>query len=283
MQQRGSALEADRVRGVTELGRPRLRMLRGTSPEANPRLSVDGLTLAYPVGGGRQSSIKAGLMRLLGYREPGAEVRYVRALNNISFDVNRGDRIAIIGHNGAGKSTLLRALAGIYPPTSGSVAAAGEIGTLLNISLGFETEATGRENIYHRGFAMGLSRKELREAEADIVEFAGLNDFIDLPMRTYSSGMYVRLGFAISTQFAPDILLIDEVFGAGDASFAAKARQRMEDIVSGSGIVVMVSHDLGSVQSFCNRVIWLSGGEVFMDGRPQEVVQAYLAAMNPAS
>src|SRR5262249_46980558 len=148
-------------------------------------------------------------------------------------------------------------------------------GTLLDIVLGFESESTGRENIYYRGMAMGYSRKEIAEAEAEIVAFADLGDFIDLPMRTYSSGMYVRLGFAVSTQFQPDVLLIDEVFGAGDASFAERALGRMKRIVDTAGIVVLASHDMGLIQSACTRVLWIDAGQLRRDGPPAVVVQQF--------
>lgn len=155
----------------------------------------------------------------------------------------------------------------------------GQIGTLLDIGLGFEAESTGRENIYYRGMAMGYSRKEIAKAEAEIVEFASLGTFIDLPMRTYSSGMYVRLGFAVSTHFRPDVLLIDEVFGAGDASFADRALVRMQAIVNSAGIVVLATHDMPLVERLCTRVIWLNAGVVVRDGHPSVVVPQFLHYM----
>ena len=151
----------------------------------------------------------------------------------------------------------------------------GRIGTLLDVGLGFEIESTGRENIYFRGMTLGYSRKQLRAAEKDIVDFADLGEFIDLPMRTYSTGMYVRLGFAVSTQFSPDILLVDEVFGAGDASFSVRAVERMVNIVNNAGIFVIATHDIGLVERVCQRVLWLDRGLVVRDGPPGLVLPEY--------
>jgi lipopolysaccharide transport system ATP-binding protein len=190
--------------------------------------------------------------------------------------ISHGERVGIIGRNGSGKSTLLRTLAGVYPIKCGTTRVLGRIGTLLDIGLGFESESTGRENIYYRGMAMGFSRKKLSKVEKEIIDFAGLGHFIDLPMRTYSAGMYVRLGFAISTQFAPDVLLIDEIFGAGDAAFSEKAVKRMMDIVKRAGIVVLVTHDLSLVERLCTRVIWLDQGCVRRDGPPSVVIPQFL-------
>jgi lipopolysaccharide transport system ATP-binding protein len=163
--------------------------------------------------------------------------------------------------------------------TGGDVTVTGRIGALLDIGLGFESEATGRENIYYRGMTMGLSRARLKEVEAEIVDFAELGEFIDMPMRTYSAGMYVRLGFAISTQFSPDILLVDEIFGAGDASFAKRAVERMNAIVASSGIFVIATHDAALVEKICTRVIWLERGQVLRDGPPGIILPEYLSRM----
>lgn len=205
--------------------------------------------------------------------------QYVSAMSNLDLTITVGERVGIVGSNGSGKSTLLRAMAGVYPLAKGSITVIGQIGTLLDIGLGFELESTGRENIYYRGMAMGYSRKELTEAEDEIIAFTDLGDFIDLPMRTYSSGMYVRLGFAVSTQFQPDVLLIDEVFGAGDAAFAEKAVQRMKRVVEQAGIVVMASHDMSLIQAACTRVLWIDRGVLRRDGPPGVVIPQFQAFM----
>lgn len=240
-------------------------------------INVRDLWLSYPVHAGKRGSLKAALMGLLGHREAAPPIEFVDALRGVSFSIGQGERVGIIGRNGSGKSTLLRMLAGAYPPSRGVIEVDGEIGTLLDIALGFEVEATGRENIYNRGLALGYSPKQIRAVENQIVEFADLGSFIDLPMRTYSTGMYVRLGFAVSTQFVPDVLLVDEVFSAGDGIFARRAMERMNQIVSGAGIVVLVSHDHASMRQICDRVIWMHRGEIRMDGPTAKVIDAYNA------
>jgi len=236
---------------------------------------LDNATLEYPIGPHVRGSIKANLMRLVGHRDKSPIPAYIEALKDIDLSITHGERIGVIGHNGSGKSTFLRMLGGIYPVKRGDVRVIGSIGTLLDIGQGFEAESTGRENIYYRGMAMGYSRAKLRAVESQIIEFADLGQFIDLPMRTYSSGMYVRLGFAISTQFAPDVLLIDEVFGAGDAAFAQRALQRMMAIVEKAGIMVLASHDLGLLERVCSRVLWFNKGEIVRDGPPALVISQY--------
>lgn len=240
-------------------------------------IEVTNALLRYPVGPYRRGSLKSGLMGLLGHRDSTSRVEYVTALSHVDFSIHQGERVGIIGRNGAGKSSLLRALAGVYPLQAGEIHVRGSIGTLLDFGLGFEAESTGRENIYNRGYAMGLSRRQLAEHEAEIIKFADLGEFIDLPMRTYSSGMFVRLGFSISTQFTPDILLVDEVFGAGDASFARRAHERMQSITAHAGIVVMVSHDFGAISNNCDRAIWLDQGKIVFDGPVKDAIDRYLA------
>ena len=240
------------------------------------QIEVKDAVLRYPIGPYRRGSLKSSLMRLIGHKELNQQVEYVTALKGMNLSIHQGERIGIIGRNGSGKSSLLRAIAGVYPLRSGSIHVRGMIGSLLDISLGFETESTGRENIYNRGFSMGLTRSELAKHEADIIEFADLGEFIDMPMRTYSSGMFVRLGFSISTQFTPDILLVDEVFGAGDANFAVRAQKRMEAITDRAGIVVMVSHDFAAIVNNCDRAIWIDKGEIVFDGPVDQAIDTYL-------
>ena len=240
-------------------------------------IEIEKATLSYPIGPFRKGSVKSTILNWFGRRETVPEASHVDALNSISLAIRHGERVGIIGRNGSGKSSLLRVIAGVYPLAGGHTRVAGRLGCLLDISLGFELESTGRENIYFRGLAMGYSRRDMREVEDEIVAFADLGQFIDLPMRTYSSGMFVRLGFAISTQFAPDILLVDEVFGAGDAVFAQRAVARMNQIVDHAGIVVIVSHELDSLTAICDRVIWLDKGSVKMDGPPELIISEFRA------
>jgi lipopolysaccharide transport system ATP-binding protein len=268
-------------------GKARAEDLRLITPDAHvtspvvpdPRqlaIQVENATLHYPIGPLIKGSLKTAIFGMFGHRDKTPKPVFVDAVRNLNFNIAHGERVGLIGRNGSGKSTLLRALGGIYPLKSGDVRVEGQIGTLLDISLGFEVEATGRENIYYRGMAMGFSRSKIRAAEREIVEFAALGDFIDLPMRTYSAGMFVRLGFAVSTQFSPDILLIDEVFGAGDASFAQRAVKRMLNIVQKAGIVVLATHDMKLVEQVCTRVIWMDGGDIVRDGPPSVVIPQYL-------
>lgn len=273
------------------LGKPRQDSLRVVGDEAsestvvavpkNTNLAIDvrDATLHYPLGAYARGSLKSVILSIFGHRDKSPKPTFVPALRTINLRVSFGERVALIGHNGSGKSTLLRALAGIYPLAAGDMTVVGRIGTLLDIGLGFEGESTGRENIYYRGMTMGYSRKQLRAVEEEIVKFADLGDFIDLPMRTYSAGMVVRLGFAISTQFHPDILLVDEVFGAGDAAFSRLALERMMAMVNNSGIFVIATHDLAMVQNVCSRVIWLDRGAIVRDGLPSSVIPDYIRYM----
>jgi len=224
-----------------------------------------------------RGSLKAGLFSVLGgprSRVPQAQM--LRALNNITFKVNSGDRLGIIGSNGSGKSTMLRMIAGIYPPSSGRLEIQGRVQGMFDIGLGFEPEATGRENILYRGLTMGMKPAEIKEREAEIVDFASIGSFIDLPVRTYSTGMAVRLAFAISTYLQGDILLLDEMLGAGDAAFQAKANARMKSLVERARLLILVSHDMHTIRTVCNRVIWLSRGRIVEDGSPNEVIEKYL-------
>jgi ABC-type polysaccharide/polyol phosphate transport system ATPase subunit len=199
----------------------------------------------------------------------------VHALEHIDLCVVEGDRVGIIGPNGAGKSTLLKLLAGIYPPTSGRRQVVGRISSLFDIALGFEPDATGWENIAYRGYLQGETPRSIREKMGPIAEFSELGQFLDMPVRYYSAGMMVRLAFSIATAIEPEILIIDEVLSAGDMSFQAKARQRMNELMSSARAVIVVSHDMDSLQRLCERVLWLDHGRVRMSGPAAEVVAAY--------
>ncbi len=242
---------------------------------SNLAVSAQDAVLRYPIGAYARASLKSAILSLVGHRDAAPKRTYVDAIRGINLHITTGERVALIGANGSGKSSLLRALAGIYPLASGSLTVVGRIGALLDIGLGFEPEATGRENIYYRGMAMGYSRKDLRAVESEIVRFADLGEFIDMPMRIYSAGMFVRLGFSISTQFTPDILLVDEAFGAGDATFAQRALTRIMRIVNESGIFVIATHDLPFVEHACQRAIWLQNGLIRLDGAPGVVLPEY--------
>ena len=184
----------------------------------------------------------------------------VRALQNIFLELREGDRLGVVGHNGAGKSTLLRVISGVYEPTSGIIKVRGRITNLIDINIGMDGESTGIENIYLRGALLGFKRAWLSRKVKDIVEFAGLGDFIDMPLRTYSTGMQLRLAFSIATMQQPDILVMDEWLTVGDADFQQKAQHRLQEIVNKSSILVIATHSLALVEKVCNRMIRLERG-----------------------
>jgi ABC-type polysaccharide/polyol phosphate transport system ATPase subunit len=198
------------------------------------------------------------------------------ALRHVSFTVERGDTAGIIGRNGSGKSTLLRVIAGVYPPDEGTISIDGEVSTLFSLGAGFLSELSGRDNIYLNGVMIGLTRERIDGIIDAIIEFADIGDFIDMPVRTYSSGMRARLGFAIAINSDKDIVLIDEIMGAGDAAFRQKADAEMSRII-GERTVVIVSHNMNTIERFANKVIWLNKGVVAAMGEPGEVIEQYLA------
>lgn len=199
----------------------------------------------------------------------------VRVLDNISFELKDGDRLALIGHNGAGKSTMLRLLSGVYSPTGGTAVLQGETGSLIDISLGIDPEATGRQNLYIRGALLGISKQDLIAQMNEIIEFTELGDFIDMPLRTYSTGMHLRLAFAVSTIMRPEILLMDEWLSVGDEGFQKKAEHRLNELVQATNILVLATHSRELIERTCNRVFWLEHGQLKMDGAPDEVLPLY--------
>jgi lipopolysaccharide transport system ATP-binding protein len=199
----------------------------------------------------------------------------VRALQNVNLTVQRGERLGIIGHNGAGKSTMLRMLAGVYPPTSGERRVTGRISSLFDISLGFDMDSNGWDNIAFRGYFQGETPKTIRDKTGEIAEFSELGDALNMPLRYYSAGMSVRLAFAIATAVEPEILLIDEVLSAGDAAFQVKACERMSRLIEQADAIVMVSHDLSAIHRSCNRTAWLDGGRIRRIGSTAAVVAEY--------
>lgn len=199
----------------------------------------------------------------------------VRAIDEMSLTLRDGDCLGLLGHNGSGKSTLLRLLSGVYAPTSGTAKITGEIGSLIDISLGIDSEATGRENIYIRGALLGMKKSEVSSKMDEIIEFSQIGDFIDLPVRTYSSGMQLRLAFSVSTIVKPEILLMDEWLSVGDEGFQKKAEARLKDLVKSTNILVIATHSKDMILKTCNKVIWLEHGKVRMQGSPQEVCAIY--------
>lgn len=226
-------------------------------------LEANNLSLVYPLRQ-RLSLTRAataptatgGSIDVVGHRQ------FVRALSDVNFRLEPGDRLGLVGSNGAGKTTLLKVLYGIYPPTSGSVRTQGRIDALFNINLGFRAQASGRRNIMLRGLINGWSEQRINERMEEIIEFSELGEFIDAPFKTYSQGMAARLAFAVATSCDPQILLMDEWIGAGDPAFQAKAKQRMEDLTASAGIIVLASHNHSLLQRVCNKVLELEKGRI---------------------
>lgn len=240
-------------------------------------IDFDQVCVDFPIFNATNRSLKNTIMQSAtgGRVDFGAKETIVRSLDNVSFKINPGDRVGLIGHNGAGKSTLLRVLNRVYVPTSGRVLVSGSLGSLVDISLGIDPEATGRENILLRGVLMGLKRSEVLDRMDEIIEFSELGNFIDVPVRTYSSGMHMRLGFSVSTIIRPEILLMDEWLSVGDDRFNQKATKRLEELVEKSQILVIASHSRQLIEQICNRVIWLDHGKLMADGDPKEVATSY--------
>lgn len=230
------------------------------------RIRLDDVDLYYSSVAFKERSLKSLMGSIFRFENRKKEIQDVHALNKISLKIYPGERVGLLGHNGAGKSTFLKMLAGLYPITSGKREVIGTVRSLFDLSLGFEPDASGRENILYRGLLLGLSPKFMRAVEEEIVEFAGLGEFIDYPIKTYSAGMQVRLAFAISTAVGGDILLLDEVIGAGDANFMAKAKQRIFGLIEQSEILVLASHDVGALTAICERGLVFHHGQVVFDG-----------------
>jgi ABC-type polysaccharide/polyol phosphate transport system ATPase subunit len=243
-------------------------------------IELNGATLDLPIYDVQGRSLKKQVLRM-GRRNSIAEdtdgVIVVRALDNVDLRFDSGDRIGLIGHNGAGKSTLLRIMAGIYSPTLGTISSDGKIVPLLDISLGMDENSTGYQNIRLRGLLLGMTDAEIKEKIEGIAEFCELGDYLDLPLRTYSSGMRVRLAFAVSTAVDAEILLLDEVMGVGDASFMHKAQARLADLHSRAEIVVLAMHANAEIRRVCNKALWMDHGRVRAFGAVEDVVAAYEA------
>ena len=197
------------------------------------------------------------------------------ALKDVSFDIQAGEVVGIVGRNGAGKSTLLKVLSRITEPTSGQIRIRGRVASLLEVGTGFHPELTGRENIFLNGAILGMQRAEIKRKFDEIVAFAEVERFLDTPVKRYSSGMYVRLAFAVAAHLEPEILIVDEVLAVGDAQFQKKCLGKMQDVASGGRTILFVSHNMGAVMSLCRRAVWLSEGKCRMIGEAREVGNAY--------
>jgi lipopolysaccharide transport system ATP-binding protein len=241
------------------------------------KMVADDVSVDFPLYHGSSRSLKKTVFAAAAGRlgEDGQHRTVVQALRNISFTLRSGDRLGLIGTNGAGKTTLLRTLAGIYEPVRGRVTVDGSLNALLDTQLGMNPDLTGRENILLRGLYSGLNKAQIRRLEEDVQDFAELGEFMELPVRLYSSGMVIRLGFALATAVNPQVLLMDEWFMAGDMRFISKAMGRLENVVRGAEIMVLSSHQDLAVRQWCNRVIWLDHGRVKADGPAAQVLDEY--------
>ncbi len=235
-------------------------------------IKAEKISVRYLMTYDRVKSIKEYLVQLVK-----GKIQYEEfwALKDISFEVRRGEVLGIIGHNGAGKSTLLKVISGILKPTSGIVQVNGVVVPMLELGSGFDFDLTGRENVFLNGSILGYSEKFLKSKYDEIVEFSELGQFIDVPLRNYSSGMVMRLAFSIATVVQPDILIVDEILAVGDADFQEKSKKRMLELMGGGTTVLFVSHSLDQIREMCDKVIWLDHGEMKMSGDTQEVCDAY--------
>jgi len=239
---------------------------------SEPRIRVEDVSVTYRTSLESAPTLKNTVLKL-GRREK--VVREVQALRDVSFEVPEGQVLGVVGANGAGKSTLMRTVAGILPPNSGRVEVHGRVSTLLALGVGFNRKMTGRQNVVLGGLAAGLTREQLAAKYEEIVAFAELEEFMDMPMRTYSSGMYGRLAFAVAVTMEPEILLIDEALSVGDARFRRKSFRKMRQLCGQDRTIVLVSHALGSIEQLCDSVIWMHKGELKMWDEPHAVVEAY--------
>lgn len=242
-------------------------------------VKMKNVDLYYPSTMYNARTLKQEIFSRLRFEKIKENLEDVHALKNFNLEIHDGERVGVIGFNGAGKSTLLKALGGVYPVKNGTIETKGEIRSMFELTLGFDMESTGRENIMYRGLMLGGTPKEVREKEQEIIDFAELGDFIDYPIRAYSSGMLVRLAFAISTSVKGDILLVDEVLSAGDINFQKKARQRMINVMDNAKILVLVLHDMAAIEEICNRTILIKQGEIVADGKPTEIIKEYYKYM----
>ena len=242
-----------------------------------PAIIVDNVSMKFNLSKEKVDSLKDYIIKSIK-----KEIKYNEfwALQNVSFTVEKGDRVGILGLNGAGKSTLLKVIAGVFKPTEGSVTKHGKMVPLLELGAGFDQQYTGKENIYLYGAMLGYSKEFIDEKYDEIVKFSELKDFIDVPIKNYSSGMAARLGFAIATIVQPEILIVDEVLAVGDAAFQEKCQERMHHMLENGTTLLFVSHTMATVRQLCDHAIWLNKGNVVMQGEAESVCDAYMESLN---
>ena len=248
----------------------------------NNSITLTNVDLHYASVAFKERSLKTMMAGLFRPSRVRSRIVDIHALRRVNVAIKAGERVGLLGHNGAGKSTFLKTVAGLYPISSGSLMVEGVVRSLFDLSLGFEPDATGRENILYRGLLLGLSPRFMRSITQEIVDFSDLGEFIDYPIKTYSAGMQLRLAFAVSTAVGGDILLLDEVVGAGDANFMAKTKKRILELVDRAEILVLASHDFATLESICQRGLVLHHGELVFDGPIGEAIAQY-AVFNGAA
>jgi ABC-type polysaccharide/polyol phosphate transport system ATPase subunit len=244
------------------------------------RISLHNVVIDFPVINAASHSLQLRIFKALGGQLTSHQnTVVVRALDGVNLELRDGDRLGLIGHNGSGKTTLLRVLAGVYTPSIGEVSMDGSISSLTDLALGMDQESTGWENIEFRCAFLGMTFREAKRLSSAIAEFSELGEYLDLPTRTYSSGMFMRLAFSISTSIDPEILIIDEVVGAGDTYFVEKAKRRLKQVVDKANILALASHDLVMLADVCNKVVWMEHGKIRQLGPPADILPAYRTAM----
>ena len=247
--------------------------------EKEPMIEVKNVSMRFRMANDRISSIKEFAVQLLRGK---LQYEEFQALKNVSFDVKRGEVVGLIGHNGAGKSTILKVISGILKPTEGSVTARANIVPMLELGSGFDYDMSGRENIFLNGAILGYSEEFLNRKYQEIVDFSEIEEFIDVPLRNYSSGMIARIAFAVATVVEPEILIVDEVLSVGDVNFQKKSFKRMMELMTGGTTVLFVSHNLDEIREMCHRVLWLDHGQVRMFGDTKTVCDAYAEVYDPS-
>jgi lipopolysaccharide transport system ATP-binding protein len=244
-------------------------------------IRIEHLTKRYVLGALRhETMLREALLNMVRFKRGRREQTTILALNDITFGVEVGEVVGIIGRNGAGKSTLLKVLSKITYPTSGKVRVQGRVASLIEVGTGFHDELSGRENIYLNGSILGMRKKEIDARIDEIIDFAGVEKFVDTPIKRYSSGMRLRLGFAVAAHMDPDVLFVDEVLAVGDADFQKKCLTAMDDMRSGGRTVLFVSHNMAAIENLCPRTVWIDGGRLRMDGPSDEVIASYLATFS---
>ena len=240
----------------------------------NVAVKVEHVSMEFKITKDRIDTLKEYVIRTL--KRNKKEKEKIRVLNDISFNVYKGDKLGILGFNGAGKSTLLKILAGIYEPTYGKITINGKVAPLLELSAGFDKNYTGRNNIYLNGAFLSMDKKFLEEKFDEIVEFSELGDFINYPVKNYSSGMRAKLGFSIATMIEPDILIVDEILSVGDIKFRKKSSEKINELMAEGVTVLLVSHSINQIRKICDKCIWIDNGQIIMEGPSNEVCDAYV-------